>query len=80
MIVENKYPQVFWTPCIVHSLNLALKSIVSDVPWMEVLLRTHDISTTFYTIIQMSSESTRNTPIYHCSRLQIYDLPLHSSG
>ena len=31
MIVEVKYPQVFWTPCIVHSLNLALKSIASDV-------------------------------------------------
>ena len=23
MIVEAKYPQVFWTPCIVNSLNLA---------------------------------------------------------
>ena len=34
MIVEAKYPQIFWTPCIVHSLNLALKSIASDVPWI----------------------------------------------
>ena len=34
MIVEAKYPQVFWTPCIVHSLNLALKSIASDVIWI----------------------------------------------
>ena len=31
MIVEAKYPQVFWKPCIVHSLNLALKSIAFDV-------------------------------------------------
>ena len=31
MIVEAKYPQVFWTPCIVHSLNLAIKSIASNV-------------------------------------------------
>ena len=31
MIMEAKYPQVFWTPCIVHSLNLALKSIAYDV-------------------------------------------------
>ena len=28
MIVEAKYPQIFWTPCIIHSLNLALKYIV----------------------------------------------------
>ena len=34
MIVEAKYPQVFWTPCIVHSLNLAIKSIASDVLWI----------------------------------------------
>ena len=34
MIVEAKYPQIFWTPCIVHSLNLALESIASYVPWI----------------------------------------------
>ncbi|CAL5412651.1 unnamed protein product [Camellia sinensis] len=25
--IENKYPHIFWTPCVVHSLNLALKSM-----------------------------------------------------
>ncbi|GMP42453.1 hypothetical protein CsSME_00012201 [Camellia sinensis var. sinensis] len=25
--IENKYPHIFWTPCVVHSLNLALKSV-----------------------------------------------------
>eukprot|EP00253_Pinus_taeda_P022236 PITA_22236 len=34
MIAKAKYPQVFWTPCIVHSLNVALKSIASDVLWI----------------------------------------------
>ncbi|CAA0840437.1 Unknown protein [Striga hermonthica] len=24
-IIELKYPHIFWTPCVVHSLNLALK-------------------------------------------------------
>jgi hypothetical protein len=38
MVVEVKYPQIFWTPCIVHSLNLALKSIASDVTWIESLI------------------------------------------
>jgi hypothetical protein len=38
MVVEAKYPQIFWTPCIVHSLNLALKSIVSDVTWIRSLI------------------------------------------
>ncbi|XP_025884405.2 uncharacterized protein [Solanum lycopersicum] len=26
-IVEQKYPHIFWTPCVVHCLNLALKSM-----------------------------------------------------
>jgi hypothetical protein len=38
MIVETKYPQIFWTPFIVHFLNLALKSIASDMTWMGTLI------------------------------------------
>jgi hypothetical protein len=38
MVVEAKYPQVFWTPCIVHSLNLTLKSIALDATWIESLI------------------------------------------
>ena len=28
----------FWTPCIVHSLNLALKAIASDATWIGNLI------------------------------------------
>jgi len=38
MVVEAKYTQIFWTSCIVHSLNLALKSIASDVTWIRSLI------------------------------------------
>ncbi|KAL0423253.1 UNVERIFIED_CONTAM: hypothetical protein Sradi_0860100 [Sesamum radiatum] len=27
LLVEQTYPHVFWTPCVVHTLNLALKNI-----------------------------------------------------
>ncbi|KAL0312834.1 UNVERIFIED_CONTAM: hypothetical protein Sradi_5682700 [Sesamum radiatum] len=27
LLVEQQYPHVFWTPCVVHTLNLALKNI-----------------------------------------------------
>jgi hypothetical protein len=37
-IVETGYPQIFCTPCIVHSLNLALNSIASNVTWMGSLI------------------------------------------
>ncbi|XP_016647083.1 PREDICTED: uncharacterized protein LOC107880321 [Prunus mume] len=29
LLVEARYPNIFWTPCVVHTLNLALKSICS---------------------------------------------------
>jgi hypothetical protein len=38
MIVEAKYPQIFWTLYIVHSLNLALKSIAAEVTLMGSLI------------------------------------------
>ena len=33
-IIEGLYDRIFWTPCVVHSLNLAFKSIVVEVEWM----------------------------------------------
>jgi hypothetical protein len=27
VIIEQKHPHIFWTPCVVHTLNLALKNI-----------------------------------------------------
>lgn len=27
LLVEQTYPHMFWTPCVVHTLNLALKNI-----------------------------------------------------
>ncbi|KAI9159980.1 hypothetical protein LWI28_003953 [Acer negundo] len=29
LLVESQFKHIFWTPCVVHSLNLALKSICS---------------------------------------------------
>ncbi|CAM8925350.1 unnamed protein product [Rhodiola kirilowii] len=26
-IIEGIYPHIYWTPCVVHTLNLALKNI-----------------------------------------------------
>ncbi|KAK0582263.1 hypothetical protein LWI29_023555 [Acer saccharum] len=32
LLVESKFPQIFWTPCVVHTLNLTLRSICSPSP------------------------------------------------
>lgn len=47
-IIENKFPSIFWTPCVVHCLNLVLKSICepsekathySECQWISQLVR-----------------------------------------
>lgn len=42
MLVEQAYPSVFWTPCVVHTLNIALKNIciaknteLNEISYME---------------------------------------------
>ncbi|KAK3212079.1 hypothetical protein Dsin_016785 [Dipteronia sinensis] len=32
LLVESKFQHIFWTPCVVHTLNLELKSICSPSP------------------------------------------------
>lgn len=65
LIVETKYPQIFWTPCIVHSLNLALKSIASDVTWIGNLIE--------------DARHIRNFVQNHTNALTIYKAYTHLS-
>ncbi|XP_017248633.1 uncharacterized protein LOC108219637 [Daucus carota subsp. sativus] len=53
-LIETKYPRIFWTPCVVHCLNLAIKSICdpneksrdyAQCEWIkELVTQDHDIS------------------------------------
>ena len=38
LIIESRYDHIFWTPCIVHNLNLILEYIDSKVPWIKELI------------------------------------------
>jgi hypothetical protein len=38
LIVESKYDHIFWTPCIVHNLNLILEENGNEVPWINELI------------------------------------------
>ena len=29
-IIESTFPHIYWTPCVVHTLNLALKNICAE--------------------------------------------------
>ena len=37
LIIESRYEHIFWTPCIVHNLNLILEEIDNKVPWIREL-------------------------------------------
>ena len=35
LIIEGRYDHIFWTPCIVHNLNLILEEIDNKVSWIK---------------------------------------------
>ena len=35
LIVESRYNHIFWTPCIVHNLNLILEEIEQKTEWIK---------------------------------------------
>jgi hypothetical protein len=37
LIVESRYNHIFWTPCIVHNLNLILEEIEAKTEWIKEL-------------------------------------------
>jgi hypothetical protein len=39
LIVESRYNHIFWTPCIVHNLNLILEEIESKTEWIKEVTR-----------------------------------------
>lgn len=53
-LIEGKYPRIFWSPCVVHCLNLAIKSICDpdeksdqypQCEWIkELVTQAHDIN------------------------------------
>jgi hypothetical protein len=38
LIVESRYNHIFWSPCIVHNLNLILEEIEAKTEWIKELI------------------------------------------
>ncbi|XP_059073592.1 uncharacterized protein LOC131855961 [Cryptomeria japonica] len=32
--ITNEFPNIFWTPCVVHCMNLLLKDLHNSLPWI----------------------------------------------
>eukprot|EP00253_Pinus_taeda_P014349 PITA_14349 len=37
LIIDGKYQHIFWTPCVVHSLNLMLSKMGKQIEWIRVI-------------------------------------------
>ena len=35
VVVEARYGNMFWTPCTIHSLNLVMKAINTQIEWVK---------------------------------------------
>jgi len=66
MVAEAKYLQILWTHCIVHFLNLALKSIASDVTSIRSFIEDARHIRNFVQNHTMPSQSIKSTHNYHC--------------
>ena len=75
-IIEGRYPHIYWTPCVVHTLNLALKNICAAKN-MESNQETFDEC---HWITEVHSEALmiKNFIMNHSMRLSMFNkfLPL----
>eukprot|EP00253_Pinus_taeda_P030301 PITA_30301 len=37
LTIESKYHHIFWTPCVVHSLNILLSKMGKQIEWIQVI-------------------------------------------
>ncbi|KAL9669687.1 hypothetical protein QQ045_007235 [Rhodiola kirilowii] len=70
LTIEGMYPHIYWTPCVVHTLNLALKNICSAKNVNnseEIYAECHWIAEIHRDVVQI-----KNFIVNHSMRLSIY--------
>ncbi|XP_057985282.1 uncharacterized protein LOC110646134 [Hevea brasiliensis] len=70
-IIEGMFPHIYWTPCVVHTLNLALKNICAAKN-LETNQETYDVC---HWIIEIHGDALqiKNFIMNHSMRLAIYN-------
>ena len=73
LIVQQKYDNIFWTPCIVHTLNLALKNIcAAKLPRTEEQEMVYD-ELHWITLIAGDANMIKNYIMNHVMRLPMFN-------
>ncbi|XP_050205791.1 uncharacterized protein LOC126655601 isoform X1 [Mercurialis annua] len=70
-IIEGMYPHIYWTPCVVHTLNLALKNICAAKN-VENNIEVYD-ECHWITIIHGDALQIKNFIMTHSMRLAIFN-------
>ncbi|XP_058005468.1 uncharacterized protein LOC131181423 [Hevea brasiliensis] len=70
-IIEEMFPHIYWTPCVVHTLNLALKNICAAKN-LETNQETYDVCH-WSTEIHGDALQIKNFIMNHSTRLAIYN-------
>ncbi|XP_058180057.1 uncharacterized protein LOC131298593 [Rhododendron vialii] len=70
-IIEAQYPHIFWTPCVVHTLNLALKNICAAKNIENNSLVYDECS--WITIVVGDASCIKNFIMNHSMRLAIFN-------
>jgi len=75
LIIESEYDNIFWTPCVVHTLNLALKSIcepkIRDNPSDEEMVVWREIE--FMHHVKNEAALIKNFIMNHGMRLSMFN-------
>ncbi|KAG8377696.1 hypothetical protein BUALT_Bualt08G0059600 [Buddleja alternifolia] len=81
LLVEEAYPHIFWTPCVVHTLNLALKNIcaaknteVNEVTYVECHWITQIIATATMIKNFINNHSMRLSMFNEFSKLKLLSI------
>ncbi|KAG6523798.1 hypothetical protein ZIOFF_013685 [Zingiber officinale] len=71
LLVEAKYPHIFWTPCVVHTLNLALKNICAPTD----SLQNKEVFDEYKWIAEVANDASmiKNFILNHNMRLSMFN-------
>jgi len=71
MLIEAEFPSIYWTPCVVHTLNLALKNICAA----KNCERNSDTYKECFWITQIADDATfiKNFIVGHSMRLSMFN-------
>ena len=73
LIIQQKYDNIFWTPCVVHTLNLALKNIcAAKLPRTEEEEIVYD-ELHWITLVAGDASMTKNYIMNHGMRLSMFN-------